>query len=250
MIFSAFAQGRAMRARRFPTSRPYCANLGAPREYSPKRAKAGDPMTEYYIPTQAGEAELVEKRSRFIGHVWRVESEEEARARIEEMKKRYYDARHNCWCYLLREGPVRYSDDGEPQGTGGVPVLEVLQREGLTDLVCVVTRYFGGVLLGAGGLVRAYSHGAKLAVDAAERMTMSECTELALEFGYDLYGKISYLLPQFHAQTTFSDFGAVVRLQVLVKDCFVPSFEKALAEGTSALVTPRAVDRRYACIPE
>lgn len=114
----------------------------------------------------------------------------------------------------------------------------------------MVTRYFGGVLLGAGGLVRAYSHGAKLAVDAAERMTMSECTELALEFGYDLYGKISYLLPQFHAQTTFSDFGAVVRLQVLVKDCFVPSFEKALAEGTSALVTPRAVDRRYACIPE
>ena len=98
--------------------------------------------------------------------------------------------------------------------------------------------------------MRAYSHGAKLAVDAAERMTMSECTELALEFGYDLYGKISYLLPQFHAQTTFSDFGAVVRLQVLVKDCFVPSFEKALAEGTSALVTPRAVDRRYACIPE
>ena len=87
MIFSAFAQGRAMRARRFPTSRPYCANLGAPREYSPKRAKAGDSMTDYYIPTQAGEAELVEKRSRFIGHVWRVETEEEARAHIEEMKK-------------------------------------------------------------------------------------------------------------------------------------------------------------------
>ena len=133
-----------MRARRFPTSRPYCANLGAPREYSPKRAKAGDPMTEYYIPTQAGEAELVEKRSRFIGHVWRVESEEEARARIEEMKKRYYDARHNCWCYLLREGPVRYSDDGEPQGTAGQPMLNVFQREEVTNVCCVVTRYFGG----------------------------------------------------------------------------------------------------------
>ena len=151
MIFSAFAQGRAMCARRFPTSRPYCANLGAPREYSPKRAKAGDPMTEYYIPTQAGEAELVEKRSRFIGHVWRVESEEEARARIEEMKKRYYDARHNCWCYLLREGPVRYSDDGEPQGTAGQPMLNVFQREEVTNVCCVVTRYFGGILLGAGG---------------------------------------------------------------------------------------------------
>ena len=167
MIFSAFAQGRAMRARRFPTSRPYCANLGAPREYSPKRAKAGDPMTEYYIPTQAGEAELVEKRSRFIGHVWRVESEEEARARIEEMKKRYYDARHNCWCYLLREGPVRYSDDGEPQGTAGQPMLNVFQRQGVTDVCCVVTRYFGGILLGAGGLTRAYSKSAHDALAAA-----------------------------------------------------------------------------------
>ena len=157
MIFSAFAQGRAMRARRFPTSRPYCANLGAPREYSPKRAKAGDPMTEYYIPTQAGEAELVEKRSRFIGHVWRVESEEEARARIEEMKKRYYDARHNCWCYLLREGPVRYSDDGEPQGTAGQPMLNVFQREEVTNVCCVVTRYFGGILLGAGAGPGLYS---------------------------------------------------------------------------------------------
>ena len=114
-------------------------------------------MTEYYIPTQAGEAELVEKRSRFIGHVWRVESEEEARARIEEMKKRYYDARHNCWCYLLREGPVRYSDDGEPQGTAGQPMLNVFQREEVTNVCCVVTRYFGGILLGAGAGPGLYS---------------------------------------------------------------------------------------------
>ena len=208
-------------------------------------------MDQYRTVKNEAEDEFVERRSRFIGRVKPVKTEEDAVSFIRACKSKYWDASHNVYAYSLREGSVRrYSDDGEPQGTGGVPVLEVLQREGLTDLVCVVTRYFGGVLLGAGGLVRAYSHGAKLAVDAAERMTMSECTELALEFGYDLYGKISYLLPQFHAQTTFSDFGAVVRLQVLVKDCFVPSFEKALAEGTSALVTPRAVDRRYACIPE
>ena len=209
-------------------------------------------MDSYKAVYQGGEGEIVEKKSRFIAVVQPVESEEEALEFIAGQKKKYWNATHNCSAFVVgeRQELQRCSDDGEPQGTGGVPVLEVLQREGLTDLVCVVTRYFGGVLLGAGGLVRAYSHGAKLAVDAAERMTMSECTELALEFGYDLYGKISYLLPQFHAQTTFSDFGAVVRLQVLVKDCFVPSFEKALAEGTSALVTPRAVDRRYACIPE
>ena len=208
-------------------------------------------MDQYRTVKNEAEDEFVERRSRFIGRVKPVKTEEDAVSFIRACKSKYWDASHNVYAYSLREGSVRrYSDDGEPQGTGGVPVLEVLQREGLTDLVCVVTRYFGGVLLGAGGLVRAYSHGAKLAVDAAERMTMSECTELALEFGYDLYGKISYLLPQFHAQTTFSDFGAVVRLQVLVKDCFVPSFEKALAEGTSALVKPRAVDRRYDCIPE
>ena len=119
-------------------------------------------MTEYYIPTGHSETELVEKRSRFIGQVWRVSSEEEARARIEETKKKRYDARHNCWCYRIREeGVERYSDDGEPQGTAGQPMLNVFQREDVTDVACVVTRYFGGVLLGAGGLVRAYTQSAK-----------------------------------------------------------------------------------------
>ena len=115
-------------------------------------------MTEYFVPTGASETELVEKRSRFLGHVWPVESEEEARARIEEIRKKHYDARHHCWCYRIREGGVeRYSDDGEPQGTAGQPMLNVFQREGVTNVCCVVTRYFGGILLGAGGLVRAYT---------------------------------------------------------------------------------------------
>ena len=115
-------------------------------------------MTEYYIPTQAAESEFVEKRSRFIGYIKPVETEAEARAFVEEIKKRHYDARHNCWCYLLREGGVvRYSDDGEPQGTAGQPMLGVFEKEGITNLVCVVTRYFGGILLGTGGLLRAYT---------------------------------------------------------------------------------------------
>ena len=125
-------------------------------------------MTEYYIPTRAAESEFVEKRSRFIGYIKPVETEAEARAFVEEIKKRHYDARHNCWCYLLREGGVvRYSDDGEPQGTAGQPMLGVFEKEGITDLVCVVTRYFGGILLGTGGLLRAYTKGAKDALDAA-----------------------------------------------------------------------------------
>ena len=112
-------------------------------------------MTEYIVPYQDAESEFTEKRSRFITHLYKVETEAEARARIEEMKKKYYDARHNCWCYLLQEGGVvRYSDDGEPQGTAGQPMLNVFQRQEVWNVCCVVTRYFGGVLLGAGGLTR------------------------------------------------------------------------------------------------
>ena len=125
-------------------------------------------MSEIWVPFENAESEFVEKRSRFIGRVFHVESEAEARARIEETKKRHYDARHNCWCYLLRQGnTVRYSDDGEPQGTAGQPMLNVFQRLGVTDVCCVVTRYFGGILLGAGGLTRAYSKGAHDALAAA-----------------------------------------------------------------------------------
>lgn len=124
-------------------------------------------MTEYYIPTAAGEAVFVEKRSEFLGHLRPVDSEEQARAFIAEMKKKYHDARHNCWCYIIKDGPERYSDDGEPQGTAGIPMLEVFRREGITNFVCVVTRYFGGILLGAGGLLRAYTKSAKDALDAA-----------------------------------------------------------------------------------
>ena len=138
-------------------------------------------MTEYYIPTAPSETEFTEKRSRFIGHVWRVESETEARAHVEEMKKRYYDARHNCWCYRLREGGVeRYSDDGEPQGTAGQPMLNVFQREQVENVCCVVTRYFGGILLGAGGLVRAYTQSAKDALDAAGISVVRRWVEAAV----------------------------------------------------------------------
>ena len=125
-------------------------------------------MDEYLVPTDFGEDEFTEKKSRFIGRVWPVETEEEALEKIQQMKKQHYDATHNCWAYIIKDGAVRFSDDGEPGGTAGMPMLQVLQREGLFNIVCVVTRYFGGILLGAGGLVRAYTKGAKIAVDAAE----------------------------------------------------------------------------------
>ena len=134
----------------------------------------------YYVPVDAGETEFTEKRSRFLGHVRRVETEAEARAFLDEMRKKYYDARHNCWCYVLHEGGVvRYGDDGEPQGTAGQPMLNVFQREGVENVVCVVTRYFGGVLLGAGGLTRAYAKSAKDATPACSHVLSSlKCSSL------------------------------------------------------------------------
>ena len=119
-------------------------------------------MTEYLVPYESAESEFEEKRSRFISHVFLVESEAEARARIDEMKKKYYDARHNCWCFVLHDGTVRYGDDGEPQGTAGQPMLNVFQRENVENVVCIVTRYFGGILLieGHEGKIESSDYGA------------------------------------------------------------------------------------------
>lgn len=205
---------------------------------------------EYYIPTHAAECELTEKRSRFIGRVWPVSGEEEARARIEETKKRRYDARHNCWCYRIRGGPERYSDDGEPQGTAGKPVLEVVLREGLVDVAVVVTRYFGGILLGAGGLVRAYAQGAKTAIDAARVLNMQPAALVELDMGYDFYGKATYILPQYEVQVTDSRFEEGVRLQLLCKTSRLTALTHQLRELSSGTVAPVILDERFAHFPE
>ena len=124
-------------------------------------------MSDFRVPFGPSETEFTEKRSRFIGHLLPAETEEQAREFIAQMKKKYYDARHNCWCYLIGGDTMRCGDDGEPQGTAGQPMLNVFQRENVTNVVCVVTRYFGGILLGAGGLTRAYSKSARDALVAA-----------------------------------------------------------------------------------
>ncbi|MDD5919960.1 MAG: YigZ family protein [Oscillospiraceae bacterium] len=195
--------------------------------------------------TVAGYAsdEFIERKSRFIGHIAPVKDEAEALDFLSRIRTEHREATHNVFAYILRESGIkRMSDDGEPQGTGGVPVLEVLEREGLTDVAVVVTRYFGGILLGAGGLVRAYSHGAKLAVDAAVRRHMNPCSILELHFGYDWYGKISYLLPRYNAQTIESDFGAQVRLRIMITSDKAPAFQKEITELTAASVMPQLVE--------
>lgn len=172
-------------------------------------------MTEYIIPYQDAESEFTEKRSRFITHLYQVKTEAEARTRIEEMKKKYYDARHNCWCYLLREGGVvRYSDDGEPQGTAGQPMLNVFQRENVTNVVCVVTRYFGGILLGAGGLTRAYSKSARDALVAAGVSEMGLWAMADIPCPYALFERVRGEVTALGGTVDSADYGADIRLTV------------------------------------
>ena len=175
-------------------------------------------MTEYYIPTGPGEASFVEKRSEFLGHIRMVESEEEARAFIAEMKKKYHDARHNCWCYIIKDGPERYSDDGEPQGTAGIPMLEVFRREGITNFVCVVTRYFGGILLGAGGLLRAYTKSAKDALDAAGVSVVRRWVEMDIPCSYAQAERLKGEVLGLSGIVTDMEYAAGVTIKAMVPE--------------------------------
>ena len=166
---------------------------------------------EYVSLREEAETELEIKRSVFIGNARPVTSAEEAEEFIREVRSRHEDARHVCFAYVLRSGGVsKYSDDGEPQGTAGIPVLDVLRKEGLTDCVVVVTRYFGGILLGAGGLVRAYSHGAKIAVDAGGVVEMRLCLQGEITCDYGQYGWIPAFLAEEGAVVLDTAFGEAV----------------------------------------
>ena len=151
-------------------------------------------LASYRTVLKPGEDSFIEKKSRFIGHCIPITSEQQALDFIKEMKSRYWDASHNVYAYILREGGImRYSDDGEPQGTAGVPVLEAMRKQGICDACVVVTRYFGGTLLGAGGLVRAYSHGSSIGIQAAVPVTMTMCEKLVLRCDYSYFTKAQSL---------------------------------------------------------
>ena len=175
---------------------------------------------ELYTTLQGeGSDEFEEKRSVFIGHAKHITSEEEAMEFVKSKKKEYSDATHNCWAYILKGGIVaRYSDDGEPQGTAGVPMLEAIRKSGVCDCVVVVTRYFGGILLGAGGLVRAYSHGTKIALDAAKIVTYEKYVEMMLDCSYSDYQKYSVILPTFGAIIDDTEFSDRVVIRFAVKE--------------------------------
>lgn len=206
-------------------------------------------MEEYLIPTQFGEAEFTEKKSRFIGRIWPVETEEEALDKIQQMKKQHYDATHNCWAYIIHNGAVRFSDDGEPGGTAGMPILQVLQREGLLNVVCVVTRYFGGILLGAGGLVRAYTKGAKISVDAAGKSMKRVWTVLYVPCPYSFYERVKLEVMAFGGIIRQTDFGSEVEMELLFPEQQAEPFLERLTDLTSGNVEGMETGKEYRAFP-
>ena len=188
-------------------------------------------MTTYLVPAGYGEAEYIEKRSRFIARVWPIDSETEAVAHIEAMRKQHYDARHNVYAYIVREGGImRYSDDGEPQGTSGQPTLNVFRGQEIQNFCCVVTRYFGGILLGTGGLVRAYTTAAKMALENAGISRMALWKSIELGCTYSQYERIKRLLEEHEAVIENTDFGADIVFSALLREDMEPAFGRALTE--------------------
>lgn len=202
-------------------------------------------MTEYYLPTGYGTAEFVEKKSRFIGEIWPVSTEEEARQRVADVKKKYHDARHSCWCFLLRDGTIRYSDDGEPQGTAGQPMLEVFSRAGITDCVCVVTRYFGGVLLGTGGLVRAYTRSAKDALDAAGITVERLWDRLLVPCSYGQFEKVRQETQWHGGVIEDTDYGADIMLTVLTPEGSTQAYLEGLTELSAGTIEGEKLEQVF-----
>lgn len=208
---------------------------------------AENKIEEYRVLLEGGEGEIVEKKSRFIATIRRVEAEEEAVAFIEEMKKKYWDARHNCSAFVIgsRGELTRCSDDGEPSGTAGRPMLEVLTGEGIRNIAVVVTRYFGGTLLGTGGLVRAYTQAVKEGLKACTVGTMCYGCEIQVTTDYNGIGKILYLLGQRGIEAKDSNYAENVTLNLVIRAGELESLSKEMVEATCGKVQIEKIGDLY-----
>lgn len=201
---------------------------------------------EYLTVREEGQDEFVEKKSRFIGSCRPVKTEEEALAFIAALKTKYWDASHNVYAYILRESGVqRFSDDGEPQGTAGIPVLDTLKKAGVTDTVVVATRYFGGILLGGGGLIRAYSHTASIALAAAKKITMRECLLLSVSCDYSSYGRVQGVIPESGGVIDDTEFLENVTIRFHLAPESLRTLEKRLADATSGACVLQEEGKRF-----
>ena len=206
-------------------------------------------MAAYKTIAACAEAEIVEKKSRFIGQIAPVATEEEALAFIAEVKAAHRMARHNVYAYVLRGGRVRYTDDGEPAKTAGMPTLEAIQHAGLEDVAVVVTRYFGGILLGAGGLVRAYAHGAKIAVDAAGRSIKRIWTNVYLPCPYSWYERIRLEVAAFGGMIRETQFGADVELDLLLPEEQTQGFLERVTDLSAGTIEGLIGKQEYRAFP-
>ena len=206
-------------------------------------------MEDYRTIRGTATGEYEEKKSRFIAQLSFADSEEAAVAFLEQVRAANRTARHNVYAYRLREGNrERYSDDGEPQGTAGMPALNVLQKEELTDCVLVVTRYFGGILLGGGGLVRAYSHAAKIAVDAGGIVTRAECSIVKIRCDYTFYGRLASLIPEQGGIVEDTAFEDAVTVKMRIPQELEPAFEARLVDLSNGTCRGEITDTVFADI--
>lgn len=199
-------------------------------------------MESYLVPAGLGEAEYTDKKSRFIGRVSPASTEDGAVAFVQSVRAKYPDATHNVWAYLLREGAMRWSDDGEPGGTSGQPTLSVFRSAGVFDVCCVVTRYFGGILLGSGGLVRAYSKAASLALEAAGTARMAPWRALRITCGYPQYERVRRLLAELGAADADAAFGEAVSVSALIPEENAAVFAARLVDVTAGSAAFEAGD--------
>ena len=209
-------------------------------------------MADQYITlARAAEAEIVEKKSVFIAYAARATTEEEAQAIIRERSKKFADATHNVYAYYLRGGAVaRYSDDGEPQGTSGIPTLNVLKMSGADDLCVVVTRYFGGTLLGAGGLVRAYSAAARAAIEAAGIVAFDRFIILRVACTYSEYQRLQYELDRIRAIIDNVEYGADVTVTFAIRHDKSEEVQGRITEMFSSRAAIEVLGERYDAEPQ
>ena len=205
---------------------------------------------DYKTVARESSDEFVEKRSRFIGYVKPVKTEEEAVAFINQKRSEHWDARHNVYAYSLREGNIkRYSDDGEPSGTAGMPVLDVIVKNEIYDVCVVVTRYFGGVLLGTGGLVRAYSQGSKIALESGGIVLMQSCSLCEVSCSYNRYGKVSSLVMENGATIDDTIYESDVKIKFHIPPEQLSQLNKKLADATSGEVQAESDGESYFMTP-
>ena len=200
-------------------------------------------MEIYHTIYKGGDGEIVEKKSRFIAEVHPVTSEEEAMEILEQTRKQYWDARHHCWAYIIGRNPAaeRMSDDGEPAGTAGKPILEVIRGRELTNVLVIVTRYFGGTLLGTGGLVRAYGQSSKAAIENSRLLRVCEGVSFSVECDYNSIGKIKYIIAQMNIEAK-EEYGANVKLDIEMPKENFEKFKSQVVEATNGQVVFSRVD--------